>query len=83
MAKSSIADAVESKDWQKARHLTALKVARAMDNTESSREIKSLSLSLVELIDACEKDGEPKQQKPAAKLVKLTSSAKFAKAVND
>lgn len=83
MTRNSIADAVESKDWQKARHLTALKVARAIDSTESSREIKALSLSLVKLIDACEKDGDEKQQKQTAKLVKFTSSAKFAKAVND
>ena len=81
MSNDKIASAVESKDWQRARYLTTLKVAKAMDSTESSREIKSLSLSLVELIAECEKDSEPKQ-KPKTKMAAFASSAKFAKAVN-
>ena len=82
MAEKKIADAVEAKDWALARQLTALKVARAMDNTESSREIKALSLSMVELISECEKDGESKPNKKA-KMVAFTSSSKFAKAANE
>ena len=82
MAEKKIADAVEAKDWALARQLTALKVARAMDNTESSREIKALSLSMVELISECEKDGEAKTDKKA-KMVAFTSSSKFAKAANE
>lgn len=82
VAKDKIADAVESKDWQRARFLATLKVAKAMDNTESSREIKALSLSLVELISECEKASE-QESKPQAKMVAFTTSAKFAKAAND
>ena len=81
MTSTKIADAVESNDWQLARYLTTLKVAKAMDATESSREIKALSLSLVELIAECEKDSEPKQ-KPKAKIASFTASSKFAKAAN-
>lgn len=79
MATDKIADAVNAKDWQLARHLTALKVAKAMDSTESSREIKALSLSMVELIAECEKD-EP-AKKPKAKLATISAS-KYAKANN-
>lgn len=81
MASTKIADAIESKDWKRARYLTTLKVAKAMDSTESSREIKALSLSLVELIEECEKDSEPKT-KQQTKIAAFTSSSKFAKAVN-
>jgi len=81
MSTEKIADAVESEDWERARRLTALKVAKALDKTDSSREIKALSLSMVELIDECEKGGDPKPKKQA-KMVAFTSSSKFAKAAN-
>lgn len=81
MTSINISDAVEAKDWQRARYLTTLKVAKAMDNTESSREIKALSLSLVELIAECEKDGNPKKQS-VTKMAAFSSSSKFAKAAN-
>lgn len=81
MATKAIADAVESKDWPLARHLTALKVAKAMDATDSSREIKALSLSMVELIAECEKDSETKV-KPKAKLATIGSQSRYSKASN-
>jgi len=77
----TIANAVEAKNWPLARQLTALKVAKAMDNTESSREIKALSLSMVELIAECEKDSESKPKKQA-KLATICST-RYAKMAKD
>ena len=81
MATDKIADAVNAQDWARARHLTALKVARAMDSTESPREIKALSLSMVELIAECEKGGEP-TKKQKAKLSAIASGKRYSKAAN-
>lgn len=51
---SKLEDAIKSGDWNRARHLAALKVARMMDKTDSPREVKALSISLDDLIDKCE-----------------------------
>lgn len=46
--------AVIDGDWPRARHFAAVRVASMMEKTDSPREVKSLSLSLIRLIDACE-----------------------------
>lgn len=48
-----LSDAVRNADWDKARHLAAIKVAEAMERTESARDTKALALSLDQLIDKC------------------------------
>ena len=50
----SLSEAVRECDWDTARHLAAIRVAEAMERTEAAREVKSLSLSLSQLIDKCE-----------------------------
>lgn len=49
-----LSEAVKHGDWDKARHLAAIKVAEMMEKTDSPREVKALSISLVKLIDECE-----------------------------
>lgn len=49
-----LSQAVESGDWNKARHLAAIRVAEMMERTESPRETKALAISLDALIDKCE-----------------------------
>ena len=52
----SIEDAVRNSEWSNARLRMAVKLARMMDNSDSARDIKSLSLSLEPLLDKCEAD---------------------------
>lgn len=49
-----LSEAVRGADWAMARHLAAIKVAEAMERTESARDTKALALSLDQLIDKCE-----------------------------
>ena len=51
---TQLSDAVATGNWNKARHLAAIRVAQAMEKTESPREIKALSISLVDLLQTCE-----------------------------
>lgn len=51
---TSIAEAVRRHEWDKARYLTAIRVAEALDGTQSARDTKALSLSLLPLIDRVE-----------------------------
>lgn len=48
-----LSDAVRNADWDTARHLAAIRVAEAMERTESARDTKALALSLDQLIDKC------------------------------
>lgn len=48
-----LSDAVRQADWDTARHLAAIRVAEAMERTESARDTKALALSLDQLIDKC------------------------------
>ena len=52
----SIEAAVLNGEWASARLSMAVKLARMMDNTDSARDVKSLSLSLEPLLDKCEAD---------------------------
>ena len=50
----SLTEAVANGKWDKARHLAAIMVAEQMEATNSPRETKALSISLMALIDQCE-----------------------------
>ena len=63
---SKLEDAIMSGDWNKARHLAALKVARMMDKTDSPREVKALSISLDDLIDKCEQQDVAESRRNSA-----------------
>ena len=52
----SIESAVMNGEWAAARLSMAVKLARMMDNTDSARDVKSISLSLEPLLDKCETD---------------------------
>lgn len=52
----ALSRAVEGGDWNKARHLAAIKVAKMIEKTDSPREVKALSVSLENLISACERE---------------------------
>lgn len=51
---AALSRAVENGDWNRARHLAAIKVAQMMEKTDSPRETKALAISLTDLIDECE-----------------------------
>ena len=51
---TGLSEAVRNGEWDKARHLAAIIVAEMMEQTESPREVKALSISLSDLIDKCE-----------------------------
>ena len=53
-ASNELSQAVARGEWPRARHLAAVKVAEMMEQSDSPREVKSLSLSLIQLINACE-----------------------------
>ena len=54
----SIESAVLNNEWTTARFNMAVKLARMMDNTDSARDVKSISLSLEPLLDKCEADAQ-------------------------
>ena len=54
----SIESAVLNGEWAAARLSMAVKLARMMDNTDSARDVKSISLSLEPLLDKCEADAQ-------------------------
>lgn len=55
-AAGSIEQAVTAGNFADARLAMAVKLARMMDNTDSARDVKSISLSLEGLLDKCEAD---------------------------
>lgn len=54
----SIEEAVLNGEWASARLSMAAKLARMMDNTDSARDVKAISLSLAPLLDKCEVDAK-------------------------
>lgn len=52
----SVEGAVLNGEWANARLQMAAKLARMLDNTDCARDVKSISLSLVPLLDKCEHD---------------------------
>lgn len=74
-----LSEAVRGADWDTARHLAAIRVAEAMERTESARDTKALALSLDQLIDKCQaaRVGAPEAgETPLAEI--LASAAKLA-----
>ena len=51
---NELSQAVQNGEWDRARHLAAIRVAQMMERTESPRETKALAVSLKDLIDECE-----------------------------
>ena len=51
---TALSQAVTNGDWNRARHLAAIRVAQMMEKTESPRETKALAISLADLINQCE-----------------------------
>lgn len=67
----SLSEAVKQADWDTARHLAAIRVAEAMERTESARDTKALALSLDQLIDKCQaaRVGAPEAITPLAEIL--------------
>ena len=74
----SIEDAVLNGEWASARLSMAVKLARMMDNTDSARDVKSLSLSLEPLLDKCEADANravENSETPYAQIMREAEAA--------
>ena len=54
----SVEAAIKADDYEQARKLTALRLARLFDGTDCARDAKSLARTLSELIDKCAEDAE-------------------------
>ena len=50
----SVETAIRESDWNSARHAMAVKLGRMFDHTDSARDVKSIAISLMPLVDACE-----------------------------
>lgn len=70
-----LSEAVRGADWATARHLAAIRVAEAMERTQSARDTKALALSLDQLIDKCEaaQIGAPEDETPLAEILAKAS----------
>lgn len=69
----SIEHAVLCGNWKSARLSMAAKLARMMDNTDSARDVKSISLSLGQLLEKCEADAqsiEANNETPYAQIMR-------------
>ena len=74
----SIEDAVRNSEWSNARLRMAVKLARMMDNSDSARDIKSLSLSLEPLLDKCEADAVARGVEEGTPLADILAEAEAA-----
>lgn len=75
---SSVADAMRDGDWHAVRMAMAIKLADAFDSTDSARDLKALSLSLIQLVEMCEMDAMAEgsvQSSPIFKIVDRANSA--------
>ena len=70
-----LSEAVKETDWTTARHLAAIRVAEAMERTESARDTKALALSLDQLIDKCQaaRVGAAEVKTPLAEILAKAS----------
>ena len=50
----TLSEAVKQGEWDKAKHLLAIRVSEMIEQTDSPRETKALAISLESLIKACE-----------------------------
>ena len=72
MTDNKLSEAVEGMRWDEARHLLAIRVARAIEETTSARETKALSLTLCKLIDTCDLAGmgEDNRDTPLDRIIR-------------
>ena len=70
-----IESAVAERDYYEARYQAALKVARAMDETDSARDVKALSRELSTLLAELKNDDRVKARNsdgtPLAEILKM------------
>lgn len=71
----SIEQAVRDSDFTKARYSMSVKLARMMDATDSARDVKSLSLTLLDLLEKCETDRLREAEKNDTPLASILAEA--------
>lgn len=71
----AIEQAVIDGDYTKARKKVAVKLARMMDATDSARDAKSISLSLIQLMDKCEMDAAREGSEKDTPLAQILAEA--------
>ena len=74
----SIENAVLNGDWMQARLNMAARLARMMDNTDCARDVKSICLSLMPLIDKCEETERQTQSASNTPLESILAEAEAA-----
>ena len=74
----AIEQAVVDGDYAKARKKITVKLARMMDATDSARDAKSISLSLIQLIDKCEADAARAGAEKDTPLAQILAEAEAA-----
>ena len=78
MQPTSVADAVRDGNWPAARRAMAVRLAEAFDMTDSARDLKALSLSLIPLVEACETDAARSGDLESTPLFKILGDAMTA-----
>ena len=56
LGSTDLGGAIRDGDWVRARRLMAIRLGEAFDQTDSARDLKAISMSLVPLMVACEAD---------------------------
>jgi hypothetical protein len=74
----SIESAVISGDFCSARLSMAARLARMLDNTDSARDVKALSMSLIPLLDRCELDEQARSTSEETPLADILAEAEAA-----
>ena len=74
----SVESAVLSGDFVSARLSMAARLARMLDNTDSARDVKALSMSLIPLLDRCEQDEKAKTVQDNTPLANILAEAEAA-----
>ena len=74
----SVESAVLSGDFVSARLSMAARLARMLDNIDSARDVKALSMSLIPLLDRCEQDEKAKTVHDNTPLASILAEAEAA-----
>lgn len=74
----SIESAVLTGDFASARLSMAARLARMLDNTDSARDVKALSMSLIPLLDRCEQDEKALTVQENTPLASILAEAEAA-----
>lgn len=74
----SIESAVLNGDFVSARLSMAARLARMLDNTDSARDVKALSMSLIPLLDRCEQDEKAASVQENTPLANILAEAEAA-----